>query len=148
VRAPHPPALFVYGTLQFPPVLEALLGRVPPLSPGTLDDHAVVGLVERTYPGLVTAPGDAARGWVCKDLGDAEWLVIDSWEDDDYELVTVSVTVRGREPVCCGTYRLARSEAGEGSWSAARFATTELASFAAASAQWRRSLPPAATDAR
>jgi hypothetical protein len=146
MRGRHPPALFVYGTLQFEAVLRALFGRVPALEPARLADHAVVGLVGRNYPGLVAARGGAVGGWVGDDLGAGEWETLDRWEDACYELATVTVTTGGvgGRVLSCGTYRLAAGRGGSGEWSAAAFASTELTGYAEATARWRSSLRPLA----
>ena len=59
---PDPGALFAYGTLRFPEVLRELLGRVPELTEGTVADWRVAALTDRTYPGLIRAPGATAAG--------------------------------------------------------------------------------------
>ncbi|HLN16176.1 MAG TPA: gamma-glutamylcyclotransferase family protein [Acidimicrobiales bacterium] len=139
VRARHPPDLFVYGTLQFAPVLDALLGRVPRLEPAVLADHEVVGLPDRSYPGLVRSDGGAAEGFVCPGLASPEWDVIDAFEDGWYELVVVTAH-SGGEQVVCGAYRLPPGQTGDGGWSADEFCATELTRFTAACADFRASL--------
>ena len=51
----EPDALFVYGTLMFPEVLEVLLGRTPEMAPAALDGWRAAALADRVYPGLVAA---------------------------------------------------------------------------------------------
>lgn len=80
--------LFVYGTLQHPPLLEHLLGRRPPLTPATLEGWRAVDLSGRVYPGLVPAPTGSARGHVLE-VDDDELAVLDRFEGRQYERVTV-----------------------------------------------------------
>ena len=139
VSPSSPRALFVYGTLQFEPVLDALLSRVPPIAPGVLAGHAVVGLAGASYPGLVVSRGRGtpARGFVCRSLEMDEWALIDAWEDDFYELVEVSVVEPTGAVVTCLTYRLPEGMAGSGTWSARRFEDRDLAAFVSGTIAWR-----------
>jgi gamma-glutamylcyclotransferase (GGCT)/AIG2-like uncharacterized protein YtfP len=77
--------LFVYGTLQFPEVLRALLGRTPDSSPITLDGWRAAALARRPYPGLVpanaTVPGILLTG-----LRADELAVLDEYESGPYDL--------------------------------------------------------------
>jgi gamma-glutamyl AIG2-like cyclotransferase len=83
---PTPPAaLFAYGTLRFPDVLLALLGRVPPHTPATAPGWRVAALDGRVYPMLVPGEG-AAGGVLISGLTVGEWGVIDAYEDDFYAL--------------------------------------------------------------
>jgi gamma-glutamylcyclotransferase (GGCT)/AIG2-like uncharacterized protein YtfP len=81
---PDPGALFAYGTLRFPEVLRELLGRVPELTEGAVADWRVAALADRTYPGLVRAPGGVAAGVLITGLAGDEWQLLDRYEDDDY----------------------------------------------------------------
>jgi hypothetical protein len=47
------PAVFAYGTLLFPEVVEIVVGRRLPVVPATLADHRRARLVDRVYPGIV-----------------------------------------------------------------------------------------------
>ncbi|MGH3382132.1 MAG: gamma-glutamylcyclotransferase family protein [Actinoallomurus sp.] len=83
---PAPPAaLFAYGTLRFPDVLVALLGRVPAHTPAVAPGWRVAALDGRVYPMLVPGEG-AAGGVLISGLTAGEWRVIDAYEDDVYAL--------------------------------------------------------------
>ncbi|MBA0049921.1 gamma-glutamylcyclotransferase [Streptomyces sp. AJS327] len=92
-HAPHaghrlavaPDTLFVYGTLLFPRILRALLGRAPARRPATAPGWRAAALRDRPYPGLVPAAG-TVRGRLLTGLTPAEWRLLDDFEDDDYEL--------------------------------------------------------------
>jgi gamma-glutamylcyclotransferase (GGCT)/AIG2-like uncharacterized protein YtfP len=95
-RLPEAPAaLFAYGTLRFPDVLEALLGRVPEHSPGIVEGWRVAALDGRVYPVLVPGQG-AAGGVLISGLTTEEWHVIDAYEDDFYALEHLTL-VDGRQ---------------------------------------------------
>lgn len=80
--------LFVYGTLQHPPLLRQLLGREPGLEPATVDGWRAARLQGRVYPGLVPAPGAFARGHLL-DVDDDELVVLDRFEGPQYERIVV-----------------------------------------------------------
>lgn len=84
------PDLFVYGTLRFPEILDALLGRVPPLTPARADGWRVAALPGVAYPGMVPAPG-SAEGMVVHGLSEAELAVLDAYEDDEYTVETIAL---------------------------------------------------------
>ncbi|MQY25247.1 gamma-glutamylcyclotransferase family protein [Nocardia aurantia] len=86
-------ALFAYGTLQFAPVLAALLGRAPRLRLGVARDWRVAALPGRRYPGLVPAAGRIAAGFVLGGLTRAEWEILDRFEDAEYDLRPIRVVL-------------------------------------------------------
>ena len=87
--APGADVLFVYGTLRFPRILSALLGRVPTGTPAAVSGWRTAALKDRPYPGLVEAPGSRADGLLLSGLSVREWRVLDDFEDDEYDLRTL-----------------------------------------------------------
>jgi gamma-glutamylcyclotransferase (GGCT)/AIG2-like uncharacterized protein YtfP len=83
--------LFVYGTLMFPEVLDALLGRVPDSAAASISGWKAVGLSNRVYPGLVQASASTTNGRLLTGLSRDEWQVLDDFEDDTYELRQLSL---------------------------------------------------------
>ncbi|MET9283992.1 gamma-glutamylcyclotransferase family protein [Nocardia beijingensis] len=126
--------LFVYGTLQFPEVLTALLGRVPSLERAELTGWRAAALPRRLYPGLVAAAQGCARGCVLSGLTASEWTILDAFEDEEYDLRQVRLDGRNA-PVWTYVWTVAADRA---DWERDRFAAEHLASFAARSARWRR----------
>ncbi|WP_341849563.1 gamma-glutamylcyclotransferase family protein [Actinomadura rifamycini] len=125
-------ALFVYGTLQFPEVLTALIGRVPEREAVGAEGWRVAALPGRPYPGIV--PGDTiVRGYLITGLDAEEWRLLDAFEGPGYELVRIELT-DGR----CGWAYVWPSEAGDGDWSAEEFEAHELAVYAVQCLEWRR----------
>ncbi|MFJ4836461.1 gamma-glutamylcyclotransferase family protein [Streptomyces sp. NPDC088747] len=84
--------LFVYGTLQFDAVLNALLGRIPEQVPPFAPGSRAAKLKGRVYPGLVYAGGRSAPGAVLLYLGNDEWRILDAFEDEHYELQEVPLS--------------------------------------------------------
>jgi gamma-glutamylcyclotransferase (GGCT)/AIG2-like uncharacterized protein YtfP len=132
---PMPADLFAYGTLRFPDVLRALLGRVPGHTPAIVSGWRVAALDGRIYPVLVPGPG-AAAGVLITGLTTEEWRVIDAYEDDFYALERLAL-VGGRRAWAYltrdGTAALTDD------WSPADFTARHLRAFAGACLEWRRS---------
>lgn len=79
-------SLFTYGTLLFPEVLRALIGRVPQSQAASVTGWRVAALKNRTYPGLVAAPDGIAHGRLLTGLSGHEWRLLDNFEDRKYEV--------------------------------------------------------------
>lgn len=126
--------LFVYGTLRFPEVLVELIGRCPELIAAELPGWRVAALPGRVYPGLVPAAGGVARGVVLSGLDAGEWVVLDAFEDDEYELREV---VLGSDSVWTYVWT---SVVAQDDWYAERFVAEHLGVFVLRCAQWRRQL--------
>ncbi|KLL12624.1 MULTISPECIES: gamma-glutamylcyclotransferase family protein [Protofrankia] len=90
-------SLFVYGTLCFPEVALALLGRLPRSRPAAVAGWRAAALPGRVYPGLVPAavPTALVAGRVLSGLSPRERAVLDAFEGDEYEARRV-VLVDGR----------------------------------------------------
>lgn len=129
-----PEALFVYGSLQFPEVLQALLGRVPDRTPATAKGWRVAALPDRVYPGLVRGEG-IANGLLITGLTRDEWRIIDAFEDEVYELRRLDLTddQHGWTYVCDD-----ETAATPEDWSAEHFTTRHLATYIERCATWRQ----------
>lgn len=135
---PSPPAaLFAYGTLRFPEVLTALLGRVPDHTPGAVEGWRVAALGGRTYPVLVPGTGTAA-GILITGLTREEWRVIDVWEDTFYALERLTL-VDGREGWAYLTHD--RTAALPSDWSPGDFTASHLTWFTDECRKWRSTCP-------
>ncbi|MFF1417985.1 gamma-glutamylcyclotransferase family protein [Streptomyces sp. NPDC058280] len=124
--AANPDALFVYGTLQFGKVLEALLGRVPNGIPAAAAGWRAAALEHRVYPGLVAAAGSTA-GLVLRDLSPAEWRTLDGFEDDRYDLRRLTLT----DSQHAWAYVWPDGEVLPQDWDPATFTARHLAAYAA-----------------
>jgi len=131
---PDPGALFAYGTLRFPEVLRELLGRTPELTEGTVADWRVAVLTDRTYPGLIRAPGATAAGVLITGLTPGEWQLLDRYEDDDYGIEQLVLTDQRNATTYVWRNE---SEAAAHDWSAPDFARQHLADFALRCRAWR-----------
>ena len=129
-----PEALFVYGTLQFPDVLFALIDRVPDHEPAAAEGWRVTTLPERVYPGLIAGEG-IARGFLLTRLTTEEWRVLDAFEDPVYALTRIDLTDgrHGWGYVCNPD-----AHVGTADWSAEDFETRHLPAYIERCAAWRR----------
>lgn len=126
---------FGYGTLRFPDVVQGLLGRAAPAEPAIAPGWRAAPLLGRVYPGLVPAPADShAHGLALTGLTEPEWLVLDAFEGDPYELREIRL----------GDGRLAltyvwrdMSQVCDGVWEPERFAAQHLGSYAHRARAWR-----------
>lgn len=82
--------LFVYGTLQYPELLEHLLGRIPPHRPARLEGYARYAVRDADYPGIIPQEGAWTDGLILYGIQTREWERLDQYEDDLYERGIVS----------------------------------------------------------
>ena len=87
--------LFVYGSLLSEEVLHGLLRRLPTRRPARLDNYTRVAVRGECFPAVLHRP--AAKmfvdGVLLLDLLPREVRLLDFYEDEEYERVSVSVTV-------------------------------------------------------
>ncbi|GAA3764696.1 gamma-glutamylcyclotransferase family protein [Salinactinospora qingdaonensis] len=130
---PEPNALFVYGTLLFPEVLHALIGRKPESVMASAPGWRAAVLYGRPYPGLVPADG-AVTGRLLMGLEPEEWRVLDAFEGEEYEPRRIELA-DGR-PGWVYVWLDPESVATE-DWSAEQFAARHLADYVDNCAAWR-----------
>jgi gamma-glutamylcyclotransferase (GGCT)/AIG2-like uncharacterized protein YtfP len=129
-------ALFVYGTLRFPKILVALLGRIPDRRPAAARGWRAAALSGRAYPGLV--PGEATvQGLVLTGLTVGEWRVLDAFEGPAYELTRIAL-IDGRS--AWSYVWTARAEVRTDEWSPEDFAAWHLSAYVERCAALRRDL--------
>jgi hypothetical protein len=130
---PRADELFAYGTLQFGPVLEAVLGRLPDTEFAVARDRRVAVLPQHVYPGLVAQPGRLASGLLLRGLTPAEWTIIDAFEDEEY--VVRSIQLVGREEPAPAFVWTAVVSAAD--WLPEEFAADHLPGYVTMCARWR-----------
>ncbi|CAM5251168.1 hypothetical protein SSPIM334S_04813 [Streptomyces spiroverticillatus] len=122
----RPDTLFVYGTLRFPEVLHAVLGRVPSGTPAEAAGWRAAAIRHRAYPGLVPSPGSVTRGLLLADLTPAEWQLLDEYEGAEYDLRRIPL--EGGTPYGW-TYVWAAGDVRPDTWDAEAFRTHGLPAF-------------------
>lgn len=119
--------MFVYGTLMFPEVQKAVLGRVPASETAAITGWRAAALEGRPYPGLVEAdPSVQTVGWILLDLRPHEREAIDEFEDNLYDLVEITLD-DGRQALTY-VWRDA-AEVLEHDWDLGHFAAVDLPDF-------------------
>ncbi|WP_447962528.1 gamma-glutamylcyclotransferase family protein [Nitrospira sp. Ecomares 2.1] len=84
-------ALFTYGTLQFPEVMEAVTGLALPWVKAEARGFAQFRFSDRIYPGLVAQEGALTQGRVYTNLSHQTWELLDRFEDPIYRRELVEV---------------------------------------------------------
>ncbi len=135
--------MFVYGTLEIPEVVRALLGRVPAGEVATLRGY-VRGMVRgRSYPGARTRAGAETVGIVYEGVSGRELRLLDRFEGTMYRRRRVRVrTGPGRE-VAAQVYVLSvshRHRLTGRSWDRQRFRDEHLGEYTAHCTALRRGL--------
>lgn len=90
--------LFAYGSLMFPPVIRAVIGRTPQGFPATAHGYLRLEVAGQTFPGLIvkqSAPDNTVNGILYPDLSTEEWRRLNEFEDDFYVLTEITVTADG-----------------------------------------------------
>lgn len=124
--------LFAYGTLQLDEVLTTLIGRVPSTTPAQLAGWKATRLPDRMYPGLVPGTnGDHVAGLIVTGLTPAEWILLDQFEDIDYELRKVTLNNDTEAWAYAWT-----SEIEDRPWSLSDFVATDLSAYLPRCAAW------------
>ena len=78
--------VFTYGTLMFPEVWQAVVGREFAAVEGAAAGFAIFRVQDAVFPGIRAAgDGDAVRGVVYLDVDAASLERLDVFEDDFYE---------------------------------------------------------------
>jgi len=88
--------LFVYGTLQLPQVMQAVVGRTFRQHPGRLAGFRRGRVNGRSFPGIVPDPHAEVNGIVYSGLEEAAFLTLDHFEGPLYFRQSVVVDVGGR----------------------------------------------------
>ena len=84
--------VFTYGTLMFPEVWNAVVGRSYASVDGTLHGFAIYTVRDAVFPGIITAhESDAVRGVVYLDVENVSLARLDRFEDDFYRRETLSI---------------------------------------------------------
>jgi gamma-glutamylcyclotransferase (GGCT)/AIG2-like uncharacterized protein YtfP len=136
-------ALFAYGTLLFPEILQAVTGRVAASSPAALDGFVRRSLAGDFFPAVVEgAAGDRVIGVVYRGLDQRDWERLDRFEGSLYDRRAVTVRLgpagpegtAGSDLHAAFTYVLRQDSShrlATEPWDPAAFARDHLAAFVA-----------------
>lgn len=84
--------VFTYGTLMFPEVWQAVVGRAFASVEGVAAGYAIYRVSGAVFPGIIAASeGAAVRGVVYMDVDEPSVARLDRFEDDFYRRETLSI---------------------------------------------------------
>jgi len=127
-------AVFAYGTLELPAVMEAVTGRRFPRTAATLSGFARFRVAGEAYPGLVRAPHGRTAGVVYTSVDPHSLALLDGFEGDLYERRAVHVRLSAGGHVSAYTYIVCASGLDRVSaepWDRARFVAEQLEEYLA-----------------
>lgn len=133
--------VFAYGSLEFPVVLGAVIGRVPAREPATLEGFARFRVRDGTYPGIVAAEGARAEGTLWRGVDLDGLAALDRFEGALYERRRLPVRTRAGAVVAAHVYVVRDERRGvlsDEPWDKARFERRHLARFVATYVPRRR----------
>ncbi len=126
---PQARALFVYGTLLFPSVVEHVLGRRPPATPAMVEGFAARTMREATYPGMVTSATNSVLGALLEGLTTIELELLDTYEGWPYERVEIEASTPSGERIGASAYVVDERHVSESVWDRDEFADQHLEQF-------------------
>jgi gamma-glutamylcyclotransferase (GGCT)/AIG2-like uncharacterized protein YtfP len=83
--------VFTYGTLMFPDVWRAVVGREFATVAATAAGFDIYCVRDAVYPGIVAVPDSSVSGIVYLDVDPASIARLDAFEDDFYHRQTIEV---------------------------------------------------------
>jgi gamma-glutamylcyclotransferase (GGCT)/AIG2-like uncharacterized protein YtfP len=95
---------FAYGTLMCEDIMLAVTGRRLGSLRGFLRDYQRRTVKGEVYPGLIPGRGGIVEGIVYRDLRDADWALLDTFEGEMYQRQIVHVNLEDRTSIEAHTY--------------------------------------------
>ena len=86
--------LFVYGTLMWPEVVQAILGRAVAAEDALLKGFKRCRMKGVLYPGLKRDQASSVKGKLLRGLTDEDFQRLDKFEGDEYERISSKVQTR------------------------------------------------------
>jgi len=97
--------VFTYGTLMFPEVWQAVVGREFGTVEGTVCGFAILRVVDAVYPGMIElVEGAAIHGVVYLDVDRVSVERLDRFEGDCYERRTLQINCTGGQRLTADAY--------------------------------------------
>ena len=97
-------AIFCYGTLEFPEIMQAVTGRRFPSVEARLDGYGRYLIKDAVYPGVIAEPQSGTEGMLYKDIDPDSLRRLDRYEDWLYARHTLSVRTVQDESVITEVY--------------------------------------------
>ena len=83
--------LFVYGTLQYPEILQKLTGKSFVSKPAVLNNYKRHRVKHAEYPAIIPNPGVQTMGLLLENVDELSLKAIDFYEGEEYEKTAVTV---------------------------------------------------------
>jgi gamma-glutamylcyclotransferase (GGCT)/AIG2-like uncharacterized protein YtfP len=134
------PAVFAYGTLLFPAVMEAVTGRRFETREAELAGYVRQRLRRQIYPAAVASPGARVVGRLYEGVDAATLARLDRFEGDLYERRRVCVAPAEGGEVSAELYVLVAAQRGElldEPWDPEAFESVHLAAYLRSCAAFR-----------
>lgn len=96
--------LFTYGTLQFPKVWQAVVGRAAASQQVTAKGYAIYRVKDRLYPGMISETDSQVRGRLYSEIDDNQLLTLDRFEGAEYYRTRITVTTESGTLLECFAY--------------------------------------------
>lgn len=106
-----PSSLFVYGTLEFPDVLRAVIGRERRYVTAYALEHRRALLRNRIYPGLTPCEGRTTRGRLYAGVDATDLARLDDFEGSEYRRCEIRVAVPRRPVMSAWAYVIPAEDA-------------------------------------
>ena len=103
-------AVFCYGTLEFPQVMEAVTGRRFPSISATLEGYARFLIKNAVYPGIIPATGERIDGTLYRNVDPRSMRRLDRYEDSLYVRRAVTVYTCDGQVTEAQTYVIPRQQ--------------------------------------
>ena len=84
-------AVFTYGTLEIPAIMEAVTGQRFSFAEGTAENFSCFLLHDRIYPGMIAATGKATPGKIYLEVDSQAIQLLDHFEDPIYQRKLIAV---------------------------------------------------------
>ncbi|MCK3683830.1 gamma-glutamylcyclotransferase family protein [Maribellus sp. YY47] len=121
--------VFVYGSLLFPEVVEALTGTTFPMKDGILPDFRRFAISGADYPAIVFNNGSTVKGKILLNVDDRSLEILKFYEGDEYACISASINVENKTTEALVFVWKETEERLNGNWSENHFRETLLETY-------------------
>lgn len=125
-------ALFTYGTLEIPQVMQLVSGQEFSSAPARLKDYVRFRLAAESYPGVIYEKGAEVAGTVYFEIDETTLHKLDRYEDTCYKRLKVEVTLQNDEVIEAMAYIIEDNKKyllSENAWDKQKFIEHDLDVF-------------------
>ena len=125
-------ALFTYGTLEIPQVMQLVSGQEFSSEPALLKDYVRYKLAAESYPGVTHEEGAEVAGTVYFEIDATTLQKLDRYEDTCYKRLNVEVILQNNEVIEAMAYVIEENNKdllSENTWDKQKFIEHDLDVF-------------------